>query len=527
MKLLQLPLSVMLILASFLSCKKNSDPTTDPVKTMELTISKTTIDFNSRAGIDTLIIQSNGSWKFSPHTDISWLHLSREEGVAGSTTVYLMSEANPSNLPRSATFTINSLDYPPGNVSLNVNQSSELKVTGFQNFQAPGGATLQIFGRGFSSIPSANTVSINGIQALVQTANATSLQVIVPSMAGSGPVIVAAFNNSDTSDKDFIYQWTGTVTVVAGGVQGHLDGTGSSAKFYHPSGITFDANNNMYVADYASNKVRKITPAYVVTTMPGRFAPWNNPTGPTTDFALPTSTVADANGNLFVVEFNAHAISKISASGNVSILAGGNQSGLVNGLGTAASFNHPVDAAIDASGNLYIADKDNYCIRKITPAGMVSTFVGGPGGYQDGAGTGARFNRPTGVAFDAASNLYVTDFYNNRIRKVSPVGVVTTFAGTGSHGSMDGNTLTEATFTNPNAIAVAKNGIIYVSELNGDNRIRIINLKGKVETISSFVLEGTGASFQFNAIYGLGLDNNGILYAADYYNNRICKITYK
>ena len=179
------------------------------------------------------------------------------------------------------------------------------------------------------------------------------------------------------------------------------------------------------------------------------------------------------------------------------------------------------------TGNMYIADKDNLCIRKITPNADVTTFAGGQWGYQDGVGQASRFNRPMGIAIDAQGNLYVTDYFNNRIRKITPSAVVSTLAGTGSYGSQDGQALTEATFAHPIAIAVASNGIVYVSENEGDCIIRLITPNGKVETIASFKDAVSGSPFNFGGIYGLAIDKNGVLHASDYYNNRICKITYK
>lgn len=493
----------------------------------EIRSGKTSVSFLPEGGTDTISITSTEKWKITLPPNLSWFQLSRDSGEAGVTSVYITAQANITNTPRAAALTINSLGRSLNPVSVQVNQSHDLQILGFADTQAPGGATINILGKGFSAVPAENNVTINGLSAAVQTATHTYLTVTVPFSAGSGPIIVSTGNRSDTSDTDFIYQWVGEVTVIAGGTQGYADGQGTAARFYHPQGIRFDINNNMYVADYANYKVRKITPSGAVTTLPGRIPSWSNPTGPNTDYALPTATAINNNGEVFVVEYNSHSISRFIPPASVALFAGSTSMGNQNGNGTAASFNRPVDIAMDASGNMYIADMDNLCIRKITPNGDVTTFAGGQWGYQDGAGPSARFNRPMGIDADALGNLYVTDYYNQRIRKITPAGMVTTLAGNGFMDIHDGEALSQASFSNPTAIAVASNGIIYVTQGLSHNTIRLIKPNAKVETIISFTEAVSGAPFHFSGIYGIALDRNGILHASDYYNNRICRITYR
>ena len=155
----------------------------------------------------------------------------------------------------------------------------------------------------------------------------------------------------------------------------------------------------------------------------------------------------------------------------VSTFAGGT-SGFVNGTGTAARFNLPRDVAVDSSGNVFVADQNNHAIRKITPAGVVSTFAGGTPGVVNGTGTAASFYYPQGVAVDSSGNVFVGDADNNAIRKITPAGIVSTFAGNGTQGFVNG-TGAAASFTTPTGVAVDSSGNVFVADQN-NNAIRKI-----------------------------------------------------
>jgi hypothetical protein len=227
---------------------------------------------------------------------------------------------------------------------------------------------------------------------------------------------------------------TGEVTTLAGsaGLSGLSDGTGSSARFYLPWGITTDGTN-LYVADTGNNAIRKVVIATgVVTTLAGNVGLSNNPWGITTDGI-----------NLYVAISGSNMIYKVViATGKVSVLAGNGASGSTDGSGSTALFHSPSAITTDGT-NLYIADSNNHIIRKMVIAtGEVTTLAGGPGlsGSTDGIGSSARFNWPGGITTDG-TNLYVVDSNNSIIRQVAiATGVVTTLAGSaGLDGSIDGS----------------------------------------------------------------------------------------
>src|SRR6266550_4636243 len=257
----------------------------------------------------------------------------------------------------------------------------------------------------------------------------------------------------------------------AGLPPGTADGTGSAARFNSPSGVAVDSAGNTYVADTVNSTIRKITPAGVVTTFAGMAGSTGsaNGTGNAARFNGPVAVAIDSVGNIFVADTNNHTIRKITPARVVSTFAGsaGND-GSANGTGSTARFGFPSALAVDSANNIYVADTGNSTIRKITPARLVSTFAGlaGNTGSANGTGSAARFNFPSGVAVDRAGtgNIYVGDTNNFTIRQITPAGVVTTLAGSpGVRGGANG-TGSAATFYLPLGMAVDSAGNIYVAD---------------------------------------------------------------
>ena len=321
-----------------------------------------------------------------------------------------------------------------------------------------------------------------------------------------------------------------TVTTFAGaGFEGSNDGTGIAARFINPSGVAVDASGNIYVADTGNHLIRKITAVGVVSTFAGsRLQGSADGTGTAASFRYPSGVAVDASGNIFVADSSNHLIRKITAAGVVSTFAGSGAEGSADGTGTAASFRYPYGVAVDASGNIFVADKNNHLIRKITAAGVVSTFAGsGAEGSDDSTGTAASFKYPNGVAVDASGNIFVADLGNHKIRKIIAAGVVTTFAGSGAAGRADG-TGTDASFRYPNGVAVDASGNIFVADSN-NHLIRKITAVGVVSTSAGSSFQGnddgTGTAASFRYPHGVAVDALGDIFVADSNNHMIRKIT--
>jgi streptogramin lyase len=316
---------------------------------------------------------------------------------------------------------------------------------------------------------------------------------------------------------------TGIVSTLAGssGMSGFIDGPADVARFNYPSGLGFDTAGNLYVSDQGNNAVRIINPAGVVSTLAGGGFGYQDGTGRSARFASPYGLAVDRSGNVYVADSYNQVIRKITSAGAVSTLAGmPGSTGYADGTGNSATFDYPEGIAVDMVGNVFVADQMNHVVRKITPAGLVSTYAGVPGqpGSSDGAAQQARFCYPFGVAVDASGNVYVADTTNCVIRTITPAGVVSTIAGGPGNGFADGPRGV-AKFMYPESLVLDLAGNAYVAD--SDNAcLRKVTSGGIVSTLAGKAgraghADGTGSAATFYGPQGVAVDPKGTIYVAD------------
>lgn len=322
-------------------------------------------------------------------------------------------------------------------------------------------------------------------------------------------------------------------TTFAGAADsGAGDGTSGTARFDYPYAVAVDSAGNLYIADSNNQTIRKISDAGIVTTLagaPGVFGS-SDGTGALASFSSPQGVAADGAGNVYVTDTNNQTVRKISPAGVVKTLAGSaGVTGSADGAGPAAEFDLPAGIAVDGAGHIYVADSNNQTIRKISPAGVVTTLAGAAGipGSADGAGSSARFSGPQGVAVDEAGNVYVADTNNQTIRKISSTGMVTTLAGAaGNSGSSDGVGAV-ARFKYPFNLAVDRSGNVYVADV-WNSAIRKITAGGLVTTFAGSpgthgLSDGVGEAALFSGPRAVAVDREGNVFVADTGNNSIRK----
>ena len=308
---------------------------------------------------------------------------------------------------------------------------------------------------------------------------------------------------------------------ATGGV-GYFDGIGPTAKFFIPYGIAVDASGMIYVADSGNLVVRKVTPQGTVTTFAGsagedgfvdgigsaaRF-------GRQTSFRGPLALATDASGNVYVSDTYNYSIRKISPAGAVTTFAGTGQSGAQDGPASSAAFHDPFGITVDTAGNVYVGDRG--AVRRISPDRMVTTIAGRvtETGYQDGTASEARFGYIAGLALDNAGNVYIADLGNHVIRRLAPNGVVTTIAGSpGIAGNADGAG-SAARFNSPYGLTIDPAGNLYVADW-GNQVIRKISPSGSVTTIVVGSADCSGGLSTFPFVIAVAMSPSGVLYFAD------------
>ena len=353
-----------------------------------------------------------------------------------------------------------------------------------------------------------------------------------PTIAIAVVAFAAAFAAllGDVNER-YIYTFAGTG--VAGGDVGD-GGPATKAQLSSPGGLALDGSGNLYVTDLDNNQIRRINAEGVIATIAGTGeGGFGGDGGPATEAQLrwPTWLAVDGSGNLYVAESGNNRIRRIDAEGVITTIAGTGEGGFGGDGGPATEAQlGAAGMVLDGSGNLYVSDFGNNRIRRIDAEGVITTIAGtGEGGFggDGGPATEAQLYSPSGLALDGSGNLYVVDFRNNRIRRIDAEGVITTIAGTGEGGfGGDGGPATEAQLYSPSGLALDGSGNLYVVDTRSQ-RIRRIDAEGVITTIAGTGEQGFGGDggpateAQLHLPGGLALDGSGNLYVADGNNLRI------
>jgi sugar lactone lactonase YvrE len=306
------------------------------------------------------------------------------------------------------------------------------------------------------------------------------------------------------------------LTLVAGnGTPGFSgdNGPATNAQLSYPCGVAVDSAGNLYIAEYINNRIRKVSNGVITTVAGNGTLGYSGDNGPATNAQLsyPYGVAVDAGGSLYIADQGNSRIRKVS-NGVITTVVGNGTEGSSgdNGPATSAQLYSPLGVAVDSAGNLYIADFSNSRIRKVSN-GVITTVAGnGTGGYSgdNGPATGAQLYNPKGVAVDSAGNLYIADAGNNRIRRVSN-GVITT----------------TALLYSPQGVAVDSAGNLYVA---GNQSIGKVS-KGVITAVagggSAIGDNGPAVSAQLYSPFGVAVDSAGNLYITDAYNQRIRRVS--
>jgi sugar lactone lactonase YvrE len=387
---------------------------------------------------------------------------------------------------------------------------------------------------GFSPITGYVITVTPGNQVTDAGANATS--VIITGLADFTPYTfsVAATNAAGTGPaaiSDVVATFAYVTTLAGSGDAGWMDGPGSIAAFRLPIAVAVDSQGTVYVGDTGNNQIRKVAPDGTTTTLAGDggFGYFDGTGGVagTTQFGSPAGVAVDANGNVYVADRGNSRIRVVAPDGTTTTLAGNGDAGWADGVGANAAFAAAAGVALNPRGELLVADTYNMRIRKVLTDGTTTTLSGsGDAGFVDGTGDQAAFFLPYGISVGPLGNAFVGDLLNNRVRRVAPDGTTTTMAGNGDAGSFDGTggPFGTASFYEPLGTAVDAHGNIYVADI-ANNLIRKIAPDGTTTTLAgdgdAGFLDGPARQAQFYEPTGVAVDSRGVLYVADFLNNRI------
>ncbi len=344
----------------------------------------------------------------------------------------------------------------------------------------------------------------------------------------------------------------GIISTIAGNGDADFTGDGGAAinaSLNSPKSISIDNDGNIFIADNFNHRIRRVDIQGLISTVAGDGqAFFSGDGGLATEASLmdPSAVSVDADGNIFIADTRAHRIHKVDGNGIINTVAGDGGTGSPgelngdDGIATEAQLSFPIDVFADNQGNIFIADQfTNNSIRKVDSQGVITTVAGnGEGGGvlhegfsgDGGPATEASLGLPSGVFVDGNSNIYIADFFNNRIRKVNAEGIIDTVAGNGDAGFAGDDTLAiEASLNAPNGVVKDNNGNIFVADTE-NHRIRMVNAEGEISTVAGNGNanfsgdDGHAKEASLNTPKGVAIDNNGNLYIADQINHRIRKV---
>jgi hypothetical protein len=361
-------------------------------------------------------------------------------------------------------------------------------------------------------------------------------------LVGSNVVL----SGTATGNTPFGYQWqfNGTnlpvlITTVAGdGLEGDSgDGGQATNAALYAGSVAVDNLGDFFIADSANDRIREVNASGIITTIAGNGTNgFFGDGGPATNASLfnPAAVAVDGFGNLYIADEANNRVREVAPDGIISTFAGDGTNGY-SGDGDAATnadLANPTGVAVDAAGNVYIADRNNNRIRQVGTTGIINTFAGnGNNGFSGdgGAAINASLSNPQGVAVDGLGNLYIADSGNKRIRKVGPNGIIITVAGNGDAGYYgDGGQATNAFFESPASVAVDAFGNFYIAD--GTEHLRKVGLNGIISTVAGNAGLGFGGdggpptNSMLGEVYGLAADIYGDLFIADTGNNRVREI---